>query len=143
MDEWMNAKLADVGIAVVVPHQQQQQNGVSGVGSLHAALATGGGGNHHQLPNNVGRSKPQSSAAARALMLSDSVTATGSSAVLRGIDIEGTDDYLDPLYSQLRQLSPASDVYALGLVMCQLVCCCEDPKVSLLGTPVKLTVKAT
>ena len=44
-------------------------------------------------------------------------------------DSEGTDDYLDPLYTQLRQLSPASDVYSLGLVMCQLVVCCEDPKV--------------
>jgi serine/threonine protein kinase len=39
----------------------------------------------------------------------------------------GTQGYLDPAYQQLGQLCALSDVYALGLTMCQLLmvrCCC-------------------
>ena len=33
----------------------------------------------------------------------------------------GTHEYLDPCYEQLGQLCALSDVYGLGLIMCQLL----------------------
>jgi hypothetical protein len=39
----------------------------------------------------------------------------------------GTHEYLDPCYEQLGQLCALSDVYGLGLIMCQLLmvsACC-------------------
>lgn len=40
----------------------------------------------------------------------------------------GTRDYLDPMYEQLGQLCDKSDVYGLGLIMCQIMMDLHDPK---------------
>lgn len=152
----MNAKLADVGIAVVVPNSTQPSAAATAGGQHatgHQATPSTLSSNQHRglstvthhpqgrcsLPltaASAGGRHAAASASAASRVLALSSPHRGPGLVMKGVDVEGTDDYLDPLYAQLGQLSPASDVYALGLVMCQMIVCCEDPKVrkeSLMG----------
>ena len=128
LDDHMNAKLADVGLAVVVPpstpqHSMAHINGAAGHphhllhlphGSASSAAAAAAAAHHQHtgrpscLPASSsgaqahGRHAAASSAAAVAAVSASSL----SSAVMSCVDVEGTDDYLDPLYAQVQWAPP-------------------------------------
>lgn len=80
---------------------------------------------HQGLSHN---SHPAAPASPRLLAAVGCLSPRAGDGVLQQRGWAGTHDYLDPLYEQLGQLCDRSDVYALGVIMCQLILDKSDPR---------------